>query len=108
MVANVDETNRYAAQTQRNIVPSPRSKLHKWVDVTVTEMWAFLELTIGIGLIVIEDLDKYWSIDELYKLPFFDSVMTRDRFCMILSFLHINNETQHPRDHPAFDPLFEI
>ena len=39
--------------------------------MTVAEMWAFLGLIIGVGLIVIENLEEYWSIDELYKLPFF-------------------------------------
>ena len=110
MVANiVTETNRYADQTLSNRQLSPKSRFRQWTAVTVPEMWAFLGLIIGMGLIVIENLEEYWSIDELYKLPFFGSVMVKDRFCLILSFLHLSNNQEQPaRDNPAYDPVFKI
>ncbi|GFO24206.1 PiggyBac transposase uribo1 [Plakobranchus ocellatus] len=44
-----------------------------------------------------------------YKLPFFGSVMPKDRFSLLLSFLHLaNNEEQPPHDHPNHDPIFKI
>ena len=70
MVENiVRETSRYATQTLKNKQLSPKSRFPQWVDVTVPEMWAFLGLIIGMGIIVIENLEEYWSIDEMYKLP---------------------------------------
>ena len=97
MVENiVRETNRYATQTLKNKQLSPKSCFRHWVDVTVPEMWAFLSLIIGMGLIVIKNLEEYWSIDEMYKLPFFGSVMMKDRLCLILSFLHLANNEEQP------------
>ena len=72
-------------------------------------MWAFLGLKIGMGLIVFENLEEYWSIDEMYKLPCFGSVIVKDRFCLILPFLHLaNNEEQPLRDSPTHEPVFKL
>ena len=104
----VVETNR-SEQTLRGKVLSPRSRFCQWVDVTAVEMRAFLGLIIGMGLIVITNMLEYWSLHDLYKLPFFSSVMVKDRFFSILSFFHVaDNGNQLPRDHPQFDPLYKI
>ena len=105
----VTETNRYAQQTLRNKQLSPKSRFHRWVDVTGAEMWAFLGLIVSMGLIVIDYLEDYWSTDCMYKLPFYSAVMKKERFCLILSFLHLcNNEDQVPRGQPGHDPIFKI
>ncbi|KAK3755463.1 hypothetical protein RRG08_021045 [Elysia crispata] len=83
------ETNRYAATTLRAKNLSPNSRFHHWVDVTVAEMWSFLGLIVAMGLIVVSDMDDYWSTDEVFSMPFFRTVMKRQRFCLILSFLHL-------------------
>ncbi|GFN88742.1 PiggyBac transposable element-derived protein 4-like [Plakobranchus ocellatus] len=105
----VRETNRYAAEALSKKKLTAQSRFHRWVDVTIPEMWAFLGLVIAMGLIVIETLDDYWSMDELYSLPFFRSVMAKDRFGLILSFFHIaNNKDQLPQEDPKHDPIFKI
>ncbi|GFS10328.1 PiggyBac transposable element-derived protein 4 [Elysia marginata] len=103
MVASlVTETNRYAEQTLEDKELSPKSRFRQWTPVTLNEMWAFLGLIIAMGLILIENLEEYWSLHAMYKLPFFSSVLKKDRFCLILSFLHIaNNKDQLKRDDPA-------
>ena len=103
------ETNRYAEQTLRGKVLSPRFRFRQWVDVTAVEMRAFLGLIVGMGLIIIENMAEYWSLHDLYKLPFIASVMGKDRFFLILSFFHVaDNGSQLPRDHPQFDQLHKI
>ena len=105
----VTETNRYAQQTLCSKQLSPKSRFHRWVDVTGSEMWAFLGLIVSMGLIVIDYLEDYWSTDCMYKLPFYSAVMKKERFCLILSFLHLfNNEDQVPRGQPGHDPIFKI
>ncbi|GFR99620.1 PiggyBac transposable element-derived protein 4 [Elysia marginata] len=92
MVASlVTETNRYAEQTLEDKKLSPKYRFRQWTPVTLNEMWAFLGLIIAMGLILIENLEEYWSLHAMYKLPFFSSVLKKDRFCLILSFLHIAN-----------------
>ncbi|GFO31293.1 PiggyBac transposable element-derived protein 4 [Plakobranchus ocellatus] len=63
----VAETNRYATQTLATRQLSPKSRFHQWVETSVNEMWAFFGLIVAMGLIVIENLDEYWSIDQVYK-----------------------------------------
>ena len=48
----VRETNRYATQTLKTKQLSPKSCFRHWVHFTMLEMWAFLGLIIGMGLIV--------------------------------------------------------
>ena len=61
------------------------------------------------GLVAVDDLQEYWSTHPIYDLPFFRSIMKRDRFLLILSFLHIsNNEEQTARNSPDHDPLYKI
>ena len=105
----VEETNRYAQQILRDKELAPRSRYRQWVDVTVGEMRAFLGLIVAMGLIIIENMGEYWSLHEVYKLPFFASVMVKDRFFLLLSFFHVSdNRRQLPRDHSAYDPLHKI
>ena len=61
------------------------------------------------GLIKIDDLDNYWTTDTAYSLPMARTVMTRDRFVLILGFLYVaDNAEQLPKDDPEHDPLFKI
>ncbi|GFO04045.1 PiggyBac transposable element-derived protein 4-like [Plakobranchus ocellatus] len=110
MITNlVEETNRYAGQTLRGKTLSPRSRFQQWMEVTVGEMWAFLGLIVAMGLIVIENMAEYWSLHDIYRLPFFSSVMVKDRFLLILSFFHVaDNERQAPKDDPGYDPIYKI
>ncbi|GFR86307.1 PiggyBac transposase Uribo1 [Elysia marginata] len=110
MVASlVTETNRYTEQTLKDKELSPKSRFRQWTPVTVNERWAFLDLIIAMGLILIENLEEYWSLHTMYKLQFFSSVLKKDRFCLILSFLHIaNNKKQLPHENPAYDPIYKI
>ena len=63
------------------------------------EMRAFLRLVIGMGLLIIENMAEYWSLHDVYKLPFFALLMVEDRFFLILSFFHVaDNGRQLPRD----------
>ena len=88
---------------------SPKSRFHRWVDVTGAEIRAFLGLIVSMGVIVIDYLEDYWSTDCMYKLPFYSAVMKKERFCLILSFLHLcNNEDQVPQGQPGHDPIFKI
>ncbi|GFO04148.1 PiggyBac transposable element-derived protein 4 [Plakobranchus ocellatus] len=108
MIENiVRETNRYAAESLRGKALTPKSRFKKWVDVTVQEMWTFFGLIIAMGLVVIDDIEEYWSSHPLYDLPFFRSIMRRDKFLLILSFLHLADNKEQPlRESENFDPIF--
>ncbi|CAH1242242.1 STAT5B [Branchiostoma lanceolatum] len=72
-------------------------------------MKAFLALPIAMGIINQQDIQDYWSLDELHETPFFRSVMPRDRFLLIFKFLHLSdNDDYKPRDHPDYDPFHKL
>jgi hypothetical protein len=61
------------------------------------------------GIISPSDINEYWSTDPVTSTPFFSATMSRDRFLLITSFLHLsNNDDFIPRENPGHDPLFKL
>ena len=65
------QTNLYADQdlTAANITPSSRKS--RWQPVTPGELKVFFGLTVAMGLVRKDDVDKFWSTDECLETPFF-------------------------------------
>ena len=92
----VDQTNLYAAQyIAAHPELTPHSRIRKWVDVSIPEMQTFLSLYSLTGIIVKPELQQYWRTNPLIKTEFFNNVMPRNRFQLILEFLHFNNNSQY-------------
>ena len=43
------------------------------------------------GIVYKQTIHMYWSIDEIFSMPIFSEVMSRNRFALILKFLHFND-----------------
>jgi len=54
--------------------------------VTPGEMNAFVAMIFAMGLVNQENIQAYWSTDEVLSTPFFPQTMSRDKFMNILSF----------------------
>ncbi|GFO02218.1 PiggyBac transposable element-derived protein 4 [Plakobranchus ocellatus] len=78
VLSMVMETNPYTTQTLEHRELSPNSRFHRWAEVTLEEIWAFLGLIISVGLIVIDYFEDYWSVNAMHKLPFYTAVMNKD------------------------------
>ena len=106
------ETNRYAEQflaSPKALTLGPHSRFRNWVPVTVAEMKEFIAIIIAMGLVQHQDLQDYWSTDVILQTPFFRSVMTRNRFLLILSFFHLNdNTTAVPKGQDGYDPVHKV
>lgn len=98
----VKETNRYAKSLLSTRI-SPKSRLHKWVDVTSNEMKTFLGIIMWMGLCPQPSIASYWKKSEIYasKIP---KYMTRKRFEILLRSFHCCNND----DCPPGDRLFKI
>ncbi len=48
--------------------------LHKWVDVNIDDMKKFIAMIIAMGLVQHQDIQDYWSKDEMLATPFFGRV----------------------------------
>ena len=88
----VDETNRYAQQT----IDSNPDQQVSWHPTNVPEMMAFVALLIAMGINKSSQYRMYWSTSDILHIPFYPSIMSRNRFSSILRFLHVSNN-QMPR-----------
>ncbi|XP_033741799.1 piggyBac transposable element-derived protein 4-like [Pecten maximus] len=106
----VQETNRYAADFLASHGTLPvHSRLRKWSPVSNNEMKAFLGMIIAMGLVTQANIQDYWSSDPVVSTPFFGTVMSRDRFLSIMSFLHLSdNNMALQRGQENYSPLQKL
>lgn len=110
-------TNLYAEQVIRGEGDiGPHSRLNSWTPTSSEELYKFFGLVLLMGIVRKPAIAHYWSKDPLYSTPIFGTVMSRNRFQILLSMLHYNDNTQAPvgpnRDRmyklrPILDHLFE-
>ncbi|XP_068122252.1 piggyBac transposable element-derived protein 4-like [Hyperolius riggenbachi] len=96
----VEETNRYAEQQPGPFRRFARGK--RWEPVTQDDIWLFLAILILQGVVGKPRQTSYWSTNRLIATPFFATVMSENRFSLIMKNLHfMNNETFDEATHPA-------
>ena len=105
----VDQTNLNAAQyiAAHPELP-PHSRIGKWVDISIPEMKTFLSLYLLTGIVIKPELQQYWSTNPLIKTEFFNNVMPRNRFQLILEFLHFNDKSQYNANDPNRDRIYKV
>ncbi len=70
-------------------------RARQWRPVTNGEMKLFIAISMAMGLVSKQDLDAYWSTAEVVETPFFGKYMPRDRYQLILSYLHLSDNSTH-------------
>lgn len=95
----VTETNRYASDyIADETIDVSETYTGTWVDTNVVEMKTFIGLLFLMGINHKPTIPLYWSTDELFHTPIFARAMNRNRFQLLLKFLHFNNNND-----PDFD-----
>ena len=69
----------------------PRSRFANWQPLTATELEGFVAITLNMGIIQIPEIEDYWKTSWSSEVPFFTSVMRRDRFEQIFWLLHTSH-----------------
>ena len=105
----LDQTNLMAAQyiAAHPELP-PHSRITKWVDVSIPEMKTFLSLYLLTGIVIKPELQQYWSTNPLIKTEFFNNVIPRNRFQLILEFLHSSGKSQYNANDPNRDSIYKV
>ncbi|KAL0879436.1 hypothetical protein ABMA27_003187 [Loxostege sticticalis] len=104
------QTNLYAEQRERSVKPS---RSHKLKPTTKDEVKRIFGLILYMGLVKLPKISLYWSTDRVYRQTFPQTVMSRNRFELLLQNLYFtNNETADPKDRickirPLIDKLNE-
>ena len=89
------------------------SRVHKWKPLDVTELKHFLALYFLTGIKRLPGLVHYWDTRESVGDPFFKKTMARDRFQLIMRFLHFSDNTAADKEdklyklRPVLDYLLE-
>lgn len=92
----VQETNEYAAEIiGRKRILRKSSRFHNWEATNHGEMRKFWALILHMGCINLPTIAHYWNKRHFYNLPFWRSHMCRNRFQILLRFLHFSNSTNH-------------
>lgn len=89
----VAQTNLYANQCLNSRRIGRNSRLKAWKGTTLTEIRVFLGLLLHMGTVNLPSFEHYWKKDDLYYMPLFSAITSRNRFQLILRHLHFaNNE----------------
>ena len=74
----------------------------------MNELQVFIGLVILMGIVHKPNINSYWSRNELYNTPIFLKVMPRDRFKVILRFLHFNDNATYNVENADRDHLHKV
>ena len=100
----VEQTNEYAKQYIDNTTLTRTCRAKQWVPTNRNEMRTFIGIVMSMGLVWTPDIHLYWSTKELYNRSFVSKTMPRDRFLLLLKFLHFSDD----RPRSQRDKLFKL
>ena len=109
--AIVVQTNLFAEQFIDKHELSSRSRVQQcnWSPHDVAELRKFLALVVIMGLVPYPCIEDSWVTSWPFATTTFSSVMSRDRFSLILRFIHLNDSTKFiQKGQPGYDPLFKL
>ena len=112
----VTETNRYADKWiedhQEHLAQHPNSRVHVWIkqgNTNRTEIKAFLSICINFGLLKKSATHHYWdSTNPSQATPWFIEHFNRDRFQLLLKFLHFADNDNQPNPESPEYKLYKI
>ena len=99
----VEQTNLFAQQYTEGHELSRHSRVQQWVRSAhdLTELKRFLALIIIMGPISFPSIKDCWVTSWPFATFTFSSIMSRDRFSLLLRFLLLNDSTKYiPKGQP--------
>uniref|UniRef100_A0A3B5R3B2 PiggyBac transposable element-derived protein domain-containing protein n=1 Tax=Xiphophorus maculatus TaxID=8083 RepID=A0A3B5R3B2_XIPMA len=102
-----ENTNKNAA---KNLAAG---KKFCWTDVTANEMYAYIGLTLYMGLMKRPQLKDFWRTTTAFQVSYPGKVMSRDRFLNIHTNVHMSNPeddavNDQKKGTPDYDPLHRL
>ena len=74
------------------------------LDLHLEELKAFIGMNIAMGMLRLPQIRDYWAQDEILSIPWFPSIMPRDRLFSILRFLHwVDNSLQKKKGEDGYE-----
>ena len=79
-----------------------------WVPTSPTDIKKFSSLYLLTGIIQKPSLSQYWSTDPLLQTSVFNHIMSRNRFQMILQFIHFADNSLYDRKDLNRSRLYKV
>ena len=92
----VAETNRFASQFLQATSLKRKARASNWSATNPAEMKQFIGCLLLTGIDKKPHIEDYWSSDPLLQMPVFGNTMPRDRFALLLKFLHFSDNEACP------------
>ena len=105
------QTCLYADQYMSTHTIPPCSRINRWkkVPFTIEELRRFFALVVLMGMMDYPQIENYWVTGWPFATSTFSSVMSRDRFSLILRFLHRNDNSGYKqKGEDGYDALYKI
>lgn len=94
----VTNTNIYAEELKLRKEDQKYAPIQRWTPTNREEIRKFLILTVWMGLVPIGNLKDYWATQSIiYKFEYPQSIMSRNRYQVLLSVIHFNNNSEMER-----------
>ena len=105
------QTVLYAEQYIATHTLPPRSRVRQLIRTPFApdELRKFFAIVILMGLIDYPRLEDYWLRSWPFATSTFSSLMSRDRFSLMLRFLHLNDSNGYvPKGQDGYDALYKL
>lgn len=89
----VEETNKYQVISTNDMTHDIASHQAKRTPINLSEMYTFLATIMLMSVVEKNTIHDYWSADPLIVTPMFRQLFSRDRFLMLLKYLHFNGNS---------------
>lgn len=99
-----EETSKYQFFSNKNATSSTSSHQAKWTETNRSEIYTFQATIMLMSVTKKNKILDYWSTDPMIITPMFGQLFSRDRFLMLLKYLHFNDELTEMDD----DKLYKI
>jgi hypothetical protein len=90
------QTNLFASQKLSN---QQSYRLDQWFDTDPNEIRRFFGLIIWMGIVRIPSIKSYWSKNEGFNLKLPCKIMSRNRFELLLRFLHFSDNEKNDKSN---------
>lgn len=88
----VECTNAFAITKMNTTEASKNARICSWSETTLSEIKHFFSLILYMGLVKLPKLADYWSTDEITGQHFPRTVMSRNRFELLLQMIHFSKD----------------
>ena len=107
---NVMQTNLYAQQFTEQYPNNlrPHSLVHQWKATDRAEILTLLMGVILKGVVHNPRFAIYWSTDSLITTPIFSKIISRDRFLILMRFLHFADNKNINLADTHWDKLYKV